>query len=117
MDERRVVYLEYSAAVRRYFRAVDRREEIETSPAWRNSPRYFEFLECAEDMVAKRRSEVAELRDELKKSPKLADKVFYYTNVEKQKLSYAAKMTGYSERQICRILGQIRDSIEKSLNE
>ena len=113
----RVVYIEHAKAVRRYLHAIDRREDIESSAAWRRSPRYLEFVEVAETLVMRSREELRQIREELKKSQNLYDKVYYYTIVEKQKAEYIAKMTGYSRRQICRYQRQIEEKIKESVSE
>ena len=115
MDERRVVYLEHARAVRRYLRAVERRREIEEGEDWRASSRYADFVEVASRIVAGSKRELAELREELKKSDDVLDRVYYYTIVEKQKADYIAKMTGYSRRQICRYQRQIKENIKWSV--
>jgi len=117
MDERRVVYLEHARAVRRYLRAVERRREIEEGEEWRASSRYADFVEVASRIVAGSKRELAELREELKKSDDVLDRVYYYTIVENLKPKYAAKMLNYSERQVCRICGKIRENIREGLNE
>jgi len=116
MDERRVVYIEHAKAVRRYLRAVDRREEIESSEEWRRSPRYLEILEITEELVVRSRNELAQLRAELENSPNVEDRIYYYAIVEEQKPAYIAKMTDYCERQIRRIIGNIQENIKKSLD-
>lgn len=117
MNDRRVVYIEHAKAVRRYLHAIDRREDIESSASWRASPRYMEFIEIAETLVIRSREELRQIREELKKSQNLYDKVYYYTIVEKQKQGYAAKMLGYSERQIRRYQREIEENIRKSVSE
>lgn len=112
----RVLYIEHAEARRRYLRARNRRQEIETSPEWRNSPRFNDELETAEIREAKRKKELEAVRDELKRSSDLVDRVYYYAFVEKRKRAYIARMTGYSERQIFRIIGQIKENMEQSLN-
>ena len=113
----RDLYREHAAAVRRYHRSLERREAIETDEQWKASPRYYEILEVAEIHAEKMRDEVARLREELKASKKALDLIYFYAVVEHQKPSYTAKMVGYSERQVFRLLKLIQDNIREDVSK
>ena len=103
-------YLRYEAAKRRYIRASERRDEAVNSPV--KSIRYAEIVEVEEYIVEKRRRELDEAKADLRRSTNAEDRVYYYAFVEKQKNEYIAKMIGYSKRQVCRIIGHLKKTIE-----
>ena len=112
------LYLQYETAKRSYYHAVRTRDEMfEDLRDTERTQRRENLIAIMEECVERRRRRCETLKNELKKSADTLDKVYYYTFVEKQKTSYTAKITGYTERQIYRHIKEIKDILRKSLDE
>lgn len=68
-------------------------------------------LSEAKSLMADREKLLRAKREELRSSNEIEDRIYRYRYIERMRIYRIAKMVSYSERQVKRILEQIRDSL------